>query len=1344
MFRGTGLLEATVFMKRHTLLFLLLSIAAGLFAASDIRFRTIKQADGLSSNQVNTVFRDSHGFVWFGTASGLNRFDGYGIRNFQSSRSDTTRLHDNYVQTIQEFDSVRLLVRAGDKYTLFNPRTEKFHRLDTDYFKSLGVPGYPNLIRVRPEGMWIAMNSKGIYFHPKRPGAKTIHLGGSLANSEITDIAFDRHEDILAAVSNTGEFFTVDLRNLKMTGRHKIPVNFSPKASYSIFIDNSHRAWVYSLAGCSVFNLVTGKWESSVGPSLKGRSVKSINQDDSGRLWIGYDGEGLEIINPDGSSEILTADYNDPTSLGNNSIYNIYRDVDNGMWVATYKRGVSVHYPSEYKFTTVAAADVNCIMLPTPDSPTVYLGTDHTGIMTYDYRSGAITPFSPGGMSSNPPVVCMTRTSDGFCWAGTYKDGLIRWGNGSPQHYTTADGLPSDNIWSLQADPDGSLWIGTLGDGVAHYDPATGKFEKITSTPGASGANYINTMCLGKDGLIYLGTADGVWTLDRSSHKIAELSAQSRTSDRYRTLSVNQVYFDSHSLLWIGTREGLYVYDPAEQRYYDVLLQPNQKYPFIQGIIEGKDNSIWVTSESYLYNISVKRDAGGYQFAPYAFGPDDGMTEAAFNQRSLCRLPDGVVLAGNLDGILVIDPAKISGFGKIPHVRFDELYVRTTFIEPGEEYDGRVILKHTMEYTDRIVLAHDQNDITIGFSTDSYISSHKGEYEYMLEGYDDSWRKCRRGQHSVSYTNIPPGTYRLKVRLNIPGIPSADTERVMVIKVLPPWYETWWMITIYVVLFFGAILWIIISVRARERRKYLEQRKEERQKRQEEINQLKFKFFTNISHDLRTPLTLILSPVDSMLGEPRSEQDAKRLNIVRRNAQRLLYLVNQLLDFRKNEMAGLTLNATPGDICSTIEKARDNFIDMADRRNIELQVACSPGKIRMDYDNDKITKVVMNLLSNAVKYTPEGGGITVSAKEKGDDVEIVVADTGRGISDEDKKHIFERFYMGTGNGDSQTGTGIGLSLVYEYVRLHGGTVTVEDNTPNGTKFIITLPRRHEIAQPAPDTHKAENAEAEADASPAMAQAPIPSRPTVLLVDDNPDLVEFLRDEFSDKYNILTASNGVEGLEKLKGKRVDLVVSDIMMPVMDGIQMARAMRSEPATASIPLIMLTAKQDVSSVIQGLTIGADDYVTKPFNNDVLALKIRRLLALRDLGIKRPPIEPAPSEIQITSLDRQLVEKAVKFVEENMDDPNLTVERLSAALGMSRVNLYKKLLPLTGKTPIEFIRVLRLKRAAQYLRESQLNISEIAYKVGFNTPKYFSKYFRAEYGVSPSDYQHREELEG
>jgi signal transduction histidine kinase/DNA-binding response OmpR family regulator len=578
---------------------------------------------------------------------------------------------------------------------------------------------------------------------------------------------------------------------------------------------------------------------------------------------------------------------------------------------------------------------------------------------------------------------------------------------------------------------------------------------------------------------------------------------------------------------------------------------------------------------------------------------------------------------------------------------------------------------------------------------------------------------------SVTYTNLTPGSYVLEVKaVTNDGVASKNVASLEIV-IHPPFWLSNWAKALYLLLAIVLIILCLRAVKRREYRKYIEQQKAEASRQQEELTQMKFRFFTNISHELRTPLTLILSPLEAMLREVKDAKQHGRLQIMYNNAERLLYLVNQLLDFRKSEQVGLKYLPVEGDVVSFTKNICDNFVGYSENKNVQLTFFSSRPHLPMLFDGDKYSKIILNLLSNAFKFTPDGGRVDVALSTDADNLVVKVADTGIGIADSEKQHVFEGFYQT--DTSKSSGSGIGLSLVKEYVKLHNGTVDVVDNVGGGSVFIVTMPIRH----------KTEAAEPEAVAAPAVADSSNDVRQRVLVVDDNADLLSFLTSELSGVYHVDTAADGMQAIEHIEQSRPDIIISDVMMPEMDGIELCRRLKSNPKYSAIPLIILTAKHDEQAKVEGLTIGADDYITKPFNCDLLRLRIKKLLDLSGRGVQRSLIEPEPEHIKVTSLDEKLVEDAVKYVEKNMERPDLSVEELSRQLGMSRVHLYKRMRQVTGKTPIEFIRVMRLKRAAQLLRESQLNVSEIAYRVGFNNPKYFSNYFKQEFGVLPSVYQ-------
>lgn len=1312
-------------------IFLFLLLISALGAQARVKFRTIAVDNGLSSNQVNAVYKDSRGNMWIGTASGLDRYDGYTVRSYRSNPSDSTALNDNYIQEIYEDGTGCLWIKAGDRFSVYDPHSDSFRLIKSSDFEAWGLDRMPNSIIPDGSGYWITAYGSGVVYVDNEGRAEKIKdIGGHFAGHDMTCITSVPSRGIIVAVNDTGRIFVIDSHTKKLKETIPPPPGKSNRNDKDMFVDKEGWVWIYCIDGVMVYDLVSHRWNEDFDRivPLRNRLIRDIAQDHEGRLWVGYDNEGIDIFDKRGNRISCMHDPRDPFSLSNNSVMCIYNDDNDGMWVGTYKRGISIYNLSEFKFETTDMDDVNCMALA--GNGNVLVGTDSHGLMQYNPTTQRVTSIPDPGHDA--AIVCITPSARGGVWIGTYNDGLKYWDGRSFTRYNINNGLSFNSVWSLLENSDGTLYIGTLGGGLQLLDPETKQFTTYNADNSGLESDFISSMVEGRDSCLYLGTTQGLSILNKSNGTITTRLGNKAETSQFSNKNFNQLFFDSRDLLWVLTREGLNAYDIHSDSIYEVPLFRESSRIFSLGIAEDRSGSMWVSAESELIKVEVGHDnLGGYTFNPVVYNSHDGIRCGTFNQRSFLSLPDGEILVGGLYGITHIKPTEIRNNDFAPNLRFTSLTIDNKDIRVGQELDGNVILPQALPYLNKIVLKHNQTMLAVDFASDNYIHPDRTIYYYRLNGLNPDWVECPGGGHSASFGSIPPGKYTLEVKaVNNDGVASRNTIS-LAIEVNPPFWSTMWAKFAYVLLFILFIWLITKAIRKREHERFTERRKAEIAAKQEELNQLKFKFFTNISHDLRTPLSLILAPVESMLKDANSESDKRRLNTVRNNAQRLLYLVNQLLDFRKNEMSGLTFTPGMADLSATVRSLCESFNEEAERRAITLTFTASPEVLETSFDIDKMNKTVLNLLSNAFKYSPDGASIEVKVSREDNNAVITVADTGVGINDKDKAHIFERFYQSSSNDPSISGSGIGLSLVYEYVKLHKGVVTIEDNTPRGTIFKVTFPLSalHHESKPE-QIHEAD--------SPTQ---PISNKPKVLIVDDNYDMVTFLKDELANEFDITPASDGAEALDIInKNLNFDLVISDLMMPVMDGFELSRHLKSDRSTASIPLLILSAKQDVQSMVEGLTIGADDYITKPFNNNVLRLKMKKLIALRDSGMKRPLIEPQPSEVKITSLDEKLVAQAVKYVEDNIGRSDLSVEELARELGMSRVHLYKKLLSLTGKTPIEFIRVLRLKRAAQYLRESQLNVSEIAYNMGFNNPKTFSKYFREEFGISPSEYQQRQ----
>ena len=1348
-------------MKMHHWLLILL-LAIGLSArAQDYMFKHLEAKDGLSNNQVTAIHRDAKGFMWFGTASGLNRYDGYEVKVYRNQSGNPNSLPDNYVAGIQEDRDGQLWIRTGSGYSIYCPATDSFDNdLEGRLWKA-GISGTLSRIFIDSEmTYWAYVAGQGLYRYrdgEQEPVIAPVPAGrpGEAGIENMTECA----DGIVLAYWN-GVLTCVDKQNLNVrwtTDGIARDVGEEQHNAYDLFADREGRIWIYGVTGTWVYRPAINQWLMREPRQGHFDVVRAVAQDKYGRIWIGHDQNGISIVEDGTTRQVLKNDPDNSRSLPNNTVTALYEDEAGTMWVGLYKKGVSYYNESIFKFGMYDVGDVNCIEEGSDGA--LWLGTNGAGLMRWDMRTGRRQTFTAGQGNrsvSADVIVSLLRDSKHRLWIGTYWGGLDCYDGTRFTHYRHEAGKPhalaNDNVWSLVEGRDGNLWIGTLGGGLQCLNPETGVFTTYTSANSGLLSDHVMSMCLAADNRLLIGTSYGMSVMDMTTHKITDFTIGATGEKCFAGLNIIQVYEDSRGYLWVATREGLKVYDSRLGRAYDVPLNPDYSKPFVLGIVEDAGQGIWVTVGGELVNVVLTADAGdgGLAFHCRSYTDKDGLQSSDFNQRSMKRLAGGEILVGGMYGVNSFRPDDIKYNLALPKVMFCGLRLFNEEVGVGKEYGGRVVLGKALNQTEELVLDYKQNVFTVSFASDNYVLPEKTSYAYKLEGFDEDWLTSLPDIRQLTYTNLAPGTYVLRIKaVNSDGYAGTEEARLKIV-IRPPFWQTPWAYACYAVFIAGALFCGLVVVKRRERNKWRIRHMEEEARRTEELNQMKFRFFTNVSHELRTPLTLIISPLESMIKETKDGKAADRLKLMHRNALRLLYLVNQLLDFRKNEMAGLHLNLSEGDIVLYIHNICNSFLMLSDKKDVRLTFFSAVDSLEMSFDEDKVGKVVMNLLSNAFKFTPAGGKVDVSLEVlegSPETLEIKIADTGIGIKDEDKQHVFERFYQAgqEGGATASGGSGIGLSLVHDYVALHGGAVQVFDNAGGGSVFVVDLPVKHSAVSVATPL-SAEAAEEDAlaldgaQSSSEKADEGDGKKPVVLVVDDSGDFLAFMSDSLSLYFTVRVATNGEEALKMIPEVKPDLIVSDLMMPVMDGNELCRRVKADKKTADIPFVLLTAKQSVENKVEGLTIGADDYVTKPFNMEVLVLRMRKLIDLSSRHRSHGYIDPEPSEIVITSLDEKLIGDAIKYVEKNIARSDLSVEELSHELGMSRAHLYKKLLQITGKTPIEFIRVIRLKRAAQLLRESQQNVSEIAYQLGFNNPKYFSKYFKDEFGVLPSVYQERE----
>ncbi|MDE7347595.1 MAG: response regulator [Muribaculaceae bacterium] len=1312
---------------------------------------------GSYNHLMTAIHHQDNGLIWVGTSTGLCRYDGYSITPAPTNLTDSATMLNDYILGISEDSKGRLWLKTEGGYGIYNPDTHTLQERISEIMPRSDISG--KIIEIEPSpdnSMWIATDN-GV-FRLSADGTKADKVTGIPDNGlNITDIKLK--DGAVVCVDESGSLIWIDPETMKATRRVSSPgsLDKNGKQNYILTVDSNDRYWVYHTFTIEVYDDNSKTWISDrIADKDRHSNTRLIYQDQSGTLWITRDNHGLERIETD-SEGIHFTPADSPADLTyKNTITCLMEDNPGSLWIGTYKMGLMCHYDCIHKFSTEQLADVNC-MLPTSDN-WVWAGTDSSGLWKWNTSTGEKISYRDLEDGDSPAAITSLAEANGDLYIGSFSRGLRRVRDGRFEKVSTSTDLDNSYIWSLTTDKNGRIWASTLGGGVFRINPASGETVFMKNAENGLQSPFVVTGIASKDGRVYFGNAYGIAYHESSDgliHNLKDLDPVFNT-DGWR---MTQLFEDSRGLIWAATSSGLKVIDRTHSKITKVKTGDGSFHNYVSGIIEDNGGSMWISEGRSLINLKISYDdkTGDLKVSPRSYNSRDGLIDCDFNQRSLAKLPSGEILAGGLYGVNRFSPTEMNFNTSRPQVVFTDLYIGDRLIHPGEKTDGHTVISTSLHDGGSIELPHGTPDFTIYFTTDNYALPEKTTYRYLLEGYNQEWRTVMPGQHSVTYTNLSPGRYRLLVKgINNDGYESTAPAELF-IRVYPPFWASPWAIAVYVLLAALSVWGIIKIVTLLERKRYERKIEEENRAKQEEINQLKFKFFTNVSHDLRTPLTLIVSPLDEMIKEADDPRQRQRLTLMKVNATKLLTLVNQLLDFRKNEVAGLQLNASEGDVVAFSRNVCESFSGFTERKNVRMTFFSDHDSIRMLFDQDKLEKIFMNLIGNAFKFTQAGGSVDVSLEQVGNDnpvLRIKVADTGIGINDKDKEHIFERFYQVDDNGDSHPhmGSGIGLSLVSEYVKLHQGSIRVTDNVGKGSVFIIDIPIRRStqdaeiVKKPIEEDYipasAPKQAEERASASAAGASS-AGALPLALVVDDNPDMTDMLKFELEADFDVLTASDGNEALGILENTTPAIILTDLMMPGMDGIELCRRLKSNPDTVSIPLIILTAKHDLGVKIEGLTLGADDYITKPFNLDVLRLRMKRLIELTAKGATRTLIEPEPEAIKITPLDEKFIEKAMKYVSDNLDSSRLSVEELSDHLGMSRVRLYKKIKQITGKTPIEFIRIIRLKRAAQLLRESQLNVSEIAYQTGFNNPKAFSKYFKEEFGILPSIYQDREGTE-
>jgi signal transduction histidine kinase/ligand-binding sensor domain-containing protein/DNA-binding response OmpR family regulator len=1359
----------------RTYLFIFLIALANISSAqpSRIKFTSLTARDGLLSNSVNAFLKDRYGLMWIATDDGLNKYDGTNFTVYRHKTGDSTSLRANEILALYEDKAGNIWVgTSGGALSMYDRRRDKF----VHYPSGAGVDGFlPNAVirGICGDGqgrIWIAQFEAPYVLDPVsgQLSKMDVYNGNKEVARKPLNCIFEDSRHRVWVGTDGGLFLYSSETKLF---RHFIHDN-ADKLSLvndhvrSLTEDSEGRIWVGTEQGLCALT-PDGNGFASIGSMkvtdevLKGGVITSIRSDRDGILWVGtmagihtfdaHSGHTVSYLPEDGNLNSLTSQ----------SIRSIYIDKEGIYWFGTFRGGINKYdknlnlFPGKFwaAFHESGSKSSTVTSFAQADDGGIWVGTDGGGLFEFNEKKDRIQRLNlewGAGKSDDLSVLSLKRLRNGTLCIGTSGKGLILLdpAGAKARQLTNLHGPNYQNegdIYSILEDSKGQIWLGTNGDGVIliKNNKALVRFTPRPASPGdilLPINGYIRAIEEDVKGNIWIGTHGGgltVYCPGTGAFKVYNQSNSPLPSDK-----IDALLRDSRGLMWIGTYGGgLSLFDQKTGQFANFSEKDGLQNTTIYQLVEDAQGRLWISTNTGVSAMDVATRQF-HNFTHYNGLPNDNFVHGAGFVAS-----DGVLFFGSLQGFNYIDPRELTSNRNVPSVMLTDLRIGTKSVTPGKE----TAIQQHISIATNISLAYKQN-FSLSFVALNYTLPKQNQYAYKLDGFDKDWNYVG-ALNTASYTNLDPGDYTFHVKAcNNDGVWSAaDTSIHIYVK--PPFWLTRYAYALYLLL---AIL-IVWGIRHRGVRKVkiryameqerarmsqlLEQERREAE-RLHEFDQLKIKFLTNLSHEFRTPISLITGPLEHLQEKEGNPDKQKQIAMVKRNARRLLNLVNQLLDFRKLEEHELKLNRSDGDIISFLKDASDAFSDIADRKHIHFTVTSDIDYYYTAFDRDKMERILFNLLGNAFKFTQRDGAVSLKIAQDPASKELIifVADSGVGMSADERIRAFDRFFQGDARSNVlNQGTGIGLSITREFVVLHGGTITVESQPGVGTTFTVSLPlenRSSEISKQAGEEQSAKGAENFSDVRPVALAAQ--TQLTVLLVEDNDDFREYLRDNLLPFYKIVEATDGNLGWQKALSAHPDVIVSDINMPNMDGIELSRKIKSDKRVSHIPIILLTALTDDAYQLAGLETGASDYLTKPFRFEVLNIKIKNLVLLnqrlretytRRLNIETPPLE-------LSSAEDQMLLKVTQFIESKIDSAQLSVEELSNHFCMSRTSFYRKIVDLTGETPVEFVRSVRLNKAAELLEKSDMKIAEIGYAVGFTTPNYFTRAFKAKFDLSPSEY--------
>ncbi len=1351
---------------------------------SNLKFKQLSINNGLSYSIVTCVIQDKDGFLWFGTKNGLNKYDGYKFTIYKNNPLDSTSLSYNwmYGSCLLEDNDGKIWVGTQNGLNRFDKATEKFERYNAnqissssigclymDYTKNVWVGTY--------SGLNLYNKATNSFFQYRQNTTKAIQ-------EDFYTKILDKRDGNLILATKKG-LWLFNIKN-KTFSQHPSSIENSVVANSQIsdiLEDNEKNLWICTANnGLFCYNNNNQTIHFSELKSKKEFKFSSIYfgfQDVNNDLWFGTDGDGLyKYSSKNHTFQKYHNSGNEFNSITSNAIYACCEDRSKLLWFGTMN-GIS-YLDKKLKFDHYQRVIIddnytlnNYVTSFAKDSRgKLWIGTDGGGLCLYDRKTGKIEPYRYNKKLKSLKVIDLAADTEGKLWVGTWNGGLhcidvitneIK--NFMPEK-GNSNSIMSPNIMAMTIDHNNNLWIASFLDGISYFDKNSESFFHILPSNDiyTTISNYVYALNKDSYGNVWIGNLrTGINRLVYDKNK--PINDKNIKLYRYSNnlvlahKSITAFFEDSNFNLWIGSQNGLVKFNYKNEVVKVYLEKDGLPGNAICGILEDSHENLWISSNKGISKFDRKSNT----FRNY--DSDDGLQSNQFNNHACFKDNDGTMYFGGVNGFNVFHPDSIVDNQYIPPVVLTDFKIFMKSVQVGEKVNGRIVLTKSISMLKELELRYDESMITFEFAALNYIFPEKNQYAYILEGFDNSIHYVGN-ERSATYTNLNQGEYTFKViASNNDGLWN-NTGVSINITILPPWWKSWWAYVIYLLVVLAMLYYYrrrainkekIRSQIALERLEFEKTR--ELNQKNIEVEQMKITFFTNISHELRTPLTLIIGPLEQFIANEKLNLYANTFRLMLRNAQRLLQLINQILGISKLEAQKMQLNVSQNDICQFINSICDSFKRYAEQRNITFQINHKINTSQAWFDAEKVEIIICNLLSNAFKYTAEKGRISIDTQIIENVIEIKVQDNGIGIAKEHLNYIFDRFYqiINPKGIHHQIGTGIGLALVKNLIELHHGTISVQSDEDIGTTFTVSFPISKEyynVDELKEQTEKpliggsefkflSENNES-LNVQNNISESPDSThKPLMLIVDDNEDVREYLKSIFTKQFRIEESRDGEDALKIAASAYPDIIICDVMMPKIDGLEFCYKLKTNEYISHIPVILLTARSSEEYIIKGYETGADDYVTKPFSVKLLEVRVQNLMDSRKkmrLRFSQKPLDEI-NDIAPTNSDETFLNRVLDIIEKFIADEDFDAEMLAKEMGIGRTFLYAKIKALTEKSVHEFVKIIRLKKAAKLLSSTDFSVKEISYLVGFKNANHFMRCFKEQFGETPSQFSNRKD---